>query len=230
MSALAAEAGVRCPRCGDARCVRRHARRERKSVIDLSTGEAFQKIPILRVRFCTGGTSSLPPAELWRGRFTLTSVLETGDHIFRDGVEAAYDWTWQAGRDGSPVSRRTLRRWREAIRSRVIGAAWAWLAPQTGLAWSDSRPEAPQFEALLENLTPSLLLSFRSQFGRALIDPAIVTSKTPLADCAARPVPGRPARTSSHDPPCPRRPRGTWSSSRSRKSPPGGAPEGGPAP
>ena len=150
---------MRCPRCGDARCLRRHARRERKSVIDLSTGEVFQKIPILRVRFCTGGTSSLPPAELWRGRFTLTSVLETGVHIFRDGVEAAYDWTWQAGRDGSPVSRRTLRRWREAIRSRVIGAAWAWLAPQTGLSWSDTQPEAPQLEALLEKLTPALLLS-----------------------------------------------------------------------
>jgi hypothetical protein len=210
--------------------VRRHARRERKSVIDLSTGETSGKIPIFRVRFCTGGTASLPPAELWRGRFTLTSVLETGLHIFRDGIEAAYDWTWQAGRDGSPVSPRTLRRWREAIRSRVIGAAWVWLAPQTGLSWSDTQPEAPQLEALLESLTPALLLSFRSQFGRALIDPAIVKSKTPLSDCAARPIPGRPARTSSHDPPCPRRPRGAWSSSRSRTSPPGRTPDGGPAP
>ena len=230
MSALAEEAGVRCPRCGDVRCVRRHALRERKSVIDLSTGEASREIPILRVRFCTGGTASLSPAELWRGRFTLTSVLETGVHIFRDGVEVTYDWTWQAGRDGSPVSRRTLRRWREAIRSRVIGAAWAWIAPQTGLSWSDTQPEAPQLEALLEKLTPAILLFFRSQFGRALIDPAIVNSRTPLSDCVARPIPGRPARTSSHDPPCPRRPRGTWSSSRSRTSPPGRAPEGGPAP
>ena len=182
------------------------------------------------MRFCTGGTASLLPAELWRGRFTLTSVLETGVHIFRDGVEGAYDWTWQAGRDGSPVSRRTLRRWREAIRGRVIGAGWAWLAPRTGLSWSDAQSEAPQLEALLDKLTPTLLLSFRSQFGRALLDPAIVKPTSPSSRCPSRPLRVRPAPTSSHDPPCPRRPRGAWSSPRSRRSPPGRAPEGGPAP
>jgi hypothetical protein len=182
------------------------------------------------VRFCTGATASLPPAELWRGRFTLTSVLETAVHIFRDGVETAYDWTWQAGRDGSPVSQRTLRRWREAIRSRVIGAAWAWLGPRTGLSWSGTQPEAPQLEALIETLTPTLLLSFRSQFGRALVDPAIVKSTSPSPRCPSRPIPGRRTRTSSHDPPCPRRPRGAWSSRRTRRSPPERGPDGGPAP
>jgi hypothetical protein len=189
-----------------------------------------RRIPILRVRFCTGGTVSLLPAELWRGRFTLTSVLETGVHIARDGVAAAYDWTWQAGRDGPPVSRRTLRRWREAIRSRVIRAAWAWLAPQTGLSWSDAQPEDPQLGNLLDRLTPTLLLSFRSQFGRALIDAAIATPTSSPSRCPSRPIPGRPTRTSSPDPPCPRRPRGAWSSSRSRRSPPDRTPEGGPAP
>jgi hypothetical protein len=40
----------------------------------------------------------------------------------------------------------------------VIGSAWSWLIPRTGLSWSDTQPEAPQLEALLDTLTPSLLL------------------------------------------------------------------------
>ncbi len=58
---LVDEAGLRCPRCGSAACVRPHGRRYRKRVTELSTGEVFARLPILRVRFCQGPTRSVMP-------------------------------------------------------------------------------------------------------------------------------------------------------------------------
>jgi len=129
LAGLLGEAGLTCSACGTAGCARPHGRRYRKRVRDLSTGDVFQDVPILRVRFCSGATPSLMPAELWRGRSTLTSVIETVAHVLRDGVEAAHEWTVYAGTGESVVSRRTLRRWRELVRARLVGSALAWLGP-----------------------------------------------------------------------------------------------------
>ena len=85
---LVQEADRVCPACGTVRCARSHAWRYRKRVTDLSTGEVFTEVPILRVQFCDGSTTSLMPAELWRGRATVSSVLETVVHVLRDGIEA----------------------------------------------------------------------------------------------------------------------------------------------
>ena len=87
------ESGVACPACGTAGCARPHAWWRRKWVRDLSTGDVFAGVPIRRARFCDGSTRSLPPGELWRGRATVSSVLETVVRVLRDGVEMAYEWT-----------------------------------------------------------------------------------------------------------------------------------------
>jgi hypothetical protein len=166
------EAGVRCTRCRSGRCARPSGWRCRKRVTDLSTGDVFEHIGIRQVIFCDGKTASLVPAELWRGLFTVTSVMETGIYILRDGLPAAYDWCWEAGRDGSPVSLPTLWRWRDIVGQRLMGSALRWLGPELRFSWADQRSEAAKLEALLKRLTPGALLGFRAQFGRACLDRA----------------------------------------------------------
>jgi len=73
---------------GTVDCARLHGRRDRKRVRDLSTGDEFLGVPILRVRLCSGAAPSLMPVELWLGRSTLASVVETVVHVQRDRVEA----------------------------------------------------------------------------------------------------------------------------------------------
>jgi len=219
LAGLLAEAGLTCAVCGSADCARFHGRRYRKRVRDLSTGEVFQDLPILRVRFCSGATPSLMPAELWRGRSTLTSVVETVVHVQRDGVEAAHDWTSFAGRGEAVVSCRTLRRWCALVQARLVGAALAWLGPRLGFQWSDSVPSAEQLEALLERLTEAVLLAFRALTGQAVLDRQSGTRGTRLAASSARRVAGRPDPDPPHDPPPARRPRGAWWP-RNRRGPP----------
>src|SRR6266851_6794368 len=141
-----AEAGASCTKCGSGRCARESASRRRKRITDLSTGDVFENVLIRRVVFCDGRTASLMPAELWRGQFTVTSVVETGVHILPDGVAAAYDWCWDAGPDGSPVSLPTLARWRTLIRQRLLCAALPALNPQLGWSSSDCLSEASRLE------------------------------------------------------------------------------------
>jgi hypothetical protein len=212
------EAGRSCPGCGTDRCARAHAWRYRKRVTDLSTGEVFDNIPILRVLFCDGSTVSLPPGELWRGRATLHSVLETVVWVLRDGIERAYEWTLFAGTGQSVVSRRTLRRWRRLVLRRLVGSAWAWLGPRLGLDWSDQQDAARQLEAVLDPLTDTLLLAFRAVSGRAVLDKPPPASAPP--SCVTRRVAGRLAPTPPHDRSLPRRPRGSWCSRRRRGPPP----------
>ena len=96
------------------------------------------------MRFFTKKTASLAPAEVWRGRSTISSVIETV-HVLRERPGAAYDWTWHAGEcDGSPVSERTLGRWRDLVRERLIGSALSWLGPQLRVNWSTQEDEAAQ--------------------------------------------------------------------------------------
>ena len=139
-------------------------------VRDLSTGEVFEQVPILRVLFCDGSTASLTPSDLWRGRSTVSSVLETVVHVLRDGIEQAHEWTLFGGTGESVVSRRTLRRWTDLVRTRLIGSAWAWLGPRLGLSWSDQADEAEQLDGVLDHLAGSVLLGFRAVTGCAVLD------------------------------------------------------------
>lgn len=184
--------------------------RYRKLIIDLTTGEAFRDLPIRRVIFCDGTTASLFPAEVWRGRSTVSSVLEAVVQVHRDGIEAAMEWTLWGGTGEEMVSDRTLRRWREMVRTRFIGSAFSWLGPQLGLSWSDRIPVATQLEAVLDQVTAPLLASFRALTGRAVLDKSSPSPLSPTRS-AARRVPGRLAP----DPPpitsSPTRPRGAWS-------------------
>ncbi len=219
LAALLAEAGLTCTACGTADCARPHGWRYRKRVRDLSTGELFEDLPILRARFCSGARPSLMPAELWRGRSTLTSVIETVAHVWRDGVEAAQAWSLFAGTGEPVVSRRTLRRWRELVQSRLVGSALVWLGPRLDLHWSDAVPPAEQLEALLDRLTGAALLVFRAATGRAALDQYTGTRGAVTAASSARRVAGRKPPTPPHDPPSARRRRGTWCS-HNRRGPP----------
>jgi len=193
----------------------------RDRVVDLSTGDVFEKLPIQRVILCDGRTRSLLPAELWRGRFTVSSVLETTSRVLRDGVEAAYDWTWAAGRGEQVVSQRTLGRWREVVRKRLVGSALAWLGPHLGFAWSDVQDAATQLDTLLDPMTGTVLSAFRAAFGHAVLDkPKRASSPT---RSIRRRIPGRLAPTSPHKTPSPIRPRGAWSRHR-RRGPPSADP------
>ena len=205
---VVATAGAICTRCDSPRCARPHGVRHRKQVTDLSTGAVFRAVPIRRVRFCDGHTASLVPAELWRGRCTIPSVLETVVHVVRDGLAAACEWTGLAGTGEEVVSPRTLERWRALTRQRVVGGALAWLLPRTGASWSATRLEAPQLEALLHHVTGSLLAAFRATFGRGLLDTLARRGARREAARRARAAPHDPSRPPRANPPPCRRTRG----------------------
>jgi hypothetical protein len=192
--------------------------RYRKLITDLTTGEVFRNLPIRRVIFCDGTTASLFPAEVWRGRSTVSSVLEAVVRVHRDGIEAAGEWALFAGTGDEMVSDRTLRRWCEMVRTRLIGSAFSWLGPQLDLSWSDHRPVATQLETFLDRVTGPLLAGFRALTGRAVLDKPSPSPLSPTRS-AARRVPGRLAP----DPPpitsSPTRPRGAWSRPERREPP-----------
>ena len=213
------EAGLRCPRCGSAACARQHAWRYRKRVTDLSTGDVFENLPILRIRFCKGPTRSVMPADLWRGRFTVSSVLETVVHVLCDGVGEALEWTSLAGCGEELVSERTLRRWKKLTISRLIGSALAWLGPKLRFCWSREQAPGEQLERLLDKLSDPIYLAFRAVTGYAVIDRPTVTGELVRPRSSARPVPGRRVETLSPDPPSKLMPRGAWWP-RTRRGPP----------
>lgn len=211
-------AGRRCGRCGDGRCADWHGFRYRKPITDLVTGAVFERVPIRRVRFCDGKAPSLVPAELWRGRSTVSSVLAATVRVLRDGLEAAYDWTWTVGPGEELVSPRTLGRWRELVRTRLVGSSLAWLGPRLGLSWSSTADEAAQLDTVVDRLTASTLAAFRAATGRAVLDkPRGPVSR---ARSVRRRVPGRLGPTSPHNPPSLLGPRGAWSRHRRRGPPP----------
>lgn len=211
------ESGIQCPRCGAGACARRHAWRYRKRVTDLSTGAVFEKLPILRVRFCDGSTASLVPGELWRGCLTQDSMLETVIHVLRDGVAAAYEWTWYAGTGECMVSRRSLRRWCDFTRKRLIGSALSWLGPQLGISWSSVADEAAQLETLLDKMTAPLLSAFRAVAGHAVLDKPRGPRLAPRS--ARRRILGRHGPAVPHTTPSSLQPRGAWSR-HTRRGPP----------
>ncbi len=211
---------MRCSRCGSGRCAKPHAWRHRTRVQDLSTGEVFEQVPILRAEFCDGSTVSLTPAELWRGRSTLGSVLETVARVHRDGIEQAWEWTLYAGTGESVVSRRTLQRWTRWVGTRLVGSSWAWLGPRLGLSWSDQADAADQLDRVLDRLAGTLLLAFRAATGRAVLDKP--TASSPQTRCTTRRVAGRLAPHPPHDRSQPLRPRGSWWPRHRRRGPPTG--------
>lgn len=223
LPALIAESGLLCGRCGICACARRHAMRYRKLVADVSTGAVFEQVPILRVLFCSGKTASLMPAVLWRGRFVVDSVVETVVHVLRDGTEAAYDWTWAGGTGEAVVSRRTLGRWCDLVRTRLIGSALVWLGPRLSIVWSSTADTASQLESFLDQLTEPVLVGFRAATGRAVLDKP--TPKRDPSRSRARRILGRHDSISSPNPPSEWQRRGAWSRSRPRDPPAAVIPE-----
>lgn len=215
---LVEASGRRCPRCGTAGCARRHAVRCRKRITDLDTGAVFENLPIVRVIFCTGMTVSLVPAAVWRGRFTISSVLEAVLRVHRDGVAAAGEWALFGGTGQEMVSERTLRRWREVVAARLVGSAFSWLGPQLGMSWSDQAPVAAQLDQLLDRLTGPQLAGFRAVTGRAVLDKPTVHPPC-AAGSAARRVPGLQVPAAPPITPSPVRRRGAWSGPASREPP-----------
>lgn len=218
---LIEEAGLRCARCGSGRCARPHGWRHRKKITDLSTGAVVENLPILRVRFCTGRTVSLMPGELWRGRFTITSVLEAVVHVVGEGVDRACEWAWAAGTGEAIVSESSLRRWHRIVRERLIGSALSWLAPHIGLTGAPIHHEADQLETLLAKITGALLVLFRCVFERGLLDRASSSRQTRTAHRSAPRGVGRHAPAPPPDPPRTLLPRGAWWQRRPRGPPPG---------
>lgn len=217
LATMVVESGLRCGGCGGSGCARRHAVRYRKRVVDLSTGAVFDQVPIVRVRFCDRQTVSLVPAMLWRGRFVVDSVLEAVVHVLRDGVQAAYDWTWAAGTGEALVSCRTLGRWRDVTRNRLVGSALSWLGPQLDFFWSHEGVAADQLESLLERLTGPVLAGFRAATGRSVLDKPQLHQSKP--GTATRRIAGRPVSSVSPKAPSEWQRRGTWSRHR-RRGPP----------
>jgi len=222
---LVRESGRVCPTCGTDRCARPHARWHRKRVQDLSSGDVFEDVPIQRAEFCDGSTVSLIPSFLWRGRSTLDSVLETVVRVLRDGIEQAHEWPLFAGTGEPVVSRRTLRRWTDLVRTRLVGSAWAWLGPRLGMGWSDQVDAADQLESVLDHLADTLLLAFRAATDRAVLDKP--TAPSPPTPCATRRVAGRLAPRPPQDSSLSLRPRGAWWPRHRRRAPPTGR-HGGP--
>jgi hypothetical protein len=196
-----------------------HAWRYRKQINELATGEVFASLPIRRVLFCEGTTASIMPADLWRGRSTVGSVLRTVVHALRQGVGPALEWAAEAGAGEEPVCERTVRRWTKFVTSRVVGSAFSWLGPRLGWAWSDARDTADQLERLLRDLTGDLHLAFRAASGYGVLDHASVRRPSFSRRSSAQPVPGRLAPAPPHDPPSICLARGTWWRHR-RRGPP----------
>ena len=220
---LVGEAGITCSRCGSGACGRSHGVRRRKAIRDLETGRLHKNVPIVRVEFCDGGTCSLPPAAVWRGRSTVRSVLAAVDRVVGERVEATLAWATQRDGEGEePVSERTLRRWRRQLETRLLGDPARWVAARLGDPTLTTDPVRLPGEAL--RLPPADLLAFRARFGRAL--PDTVTRPTSAARSPSRRVPGRLAPAPPPDPPSSyhRRGRSSPRPGREGRGPPGNDP------
>jgi hypothetical protein len=205
-SALVAESGLLCPDCGTAYCAKYHGQWLRKKIRDLCSGDVFQNLPLLRVRFCSKSTKTIYPAELWRGRGTVTSVLETVFHVIDDGIELALQRVMDAGDGTETVSERSVRRWVKRVGNRLPVAARV-LAIVSERVFSDT---AAMFEHFLTHLYPHHLLQLRRQWGYSVLD---VVSPDPveLPHTTNYPKPVFQNPRPPHDPPAKYLPRGTRS-------------------
>lgn len=162
---LVAESGLLCEKCRTANCARHHGTWFRKRIFDLCTGDIFKNLPILRVAFCDDTTKSMFPAELWRGKATVSSVLEAVSDAISGGVDYALQRAMSTGDGDEPFSERTLRRWIKRTIDRVPVAGVSLNFP------SDSAESAAEkFENFLTQVHPHHLLTLRRQWGFAILD------------------------------------------------------------
>jgi hypothetical protein len=191
----AVDSGASCSRCGTAACAREHASYVRQWIVDRAS--VAERVPICRIVFCDGRTASLMPAVLWRGRGTISFVVDAVTLVWAIGLEAA----WERLRSAGPwcPSRSTLGRWRQRVRA-VLAVSAALLA---------RRVELPELAA------GDILLSLRRATGRGALDrlPA-PAPRRPARRIAGRLAPAPPPETGG-----PRRPRGAWSRAAPRGPP-----------
>jgi hypothetical protein len=190
---LVAESGLLCPTCGTADCASYHDTWFRKRIFDLCSGDVFENFPIVRLRFCSGHPKSMFPAELWRGKATVSSVLEAVSDALGGGVEHALQRVVAAGDGHESVSERTLRRWIRRAADRVPVAA-------ASLDFPPDRGEgvAARLENFLTRVHPHHLLALRRQWGFAILD---VPSRPKSPNTAACPKPVFPHPRPPQNPP-----------------------------
>lgn len=186
----------------------------RKEVRDLCSGKVFRDLPILRVRFCSGMTRSLFPAELWRGRVTVSSVLEAVHHAAMAGIDSALRWAMQAGDGDELVSDRSLRRWTRRMAVRLPIASQC-----LGFALQTHSSTAAKLDDMMTRLRPRHLLQLRRQWGHGLLDAAALLPAS-RSRTATWPRPGGQDPAVAHDPPSRYLPRGTRSRLARRGRPP----------
>jgi hypothetical protein len=179
---MVAESGLLCAKCGTAGCARYHGTWFRKRVVDLSSGTTFTNLPIVRLKFCTGNPKSLFPAELWRGKATVSSVLGAVWDAVSVGVEQALQRAVTAGDGDEPFSERTLRRWIGRARQRVPVACASLGFPAGG-----GQPAPAKLENFLTLVHPHDLLALRRRWGFAILD---VPPPPKTASTATRVKPG----------------------------------------
>ena len=211
-STLVAESGLLCPNCGTVDCAKYHGRWLRKKIRDLCSGDLFQNLPLLRVRFCNKSTKTIYPAELWRGRSTVTSILETAFLAIDEGIELALQRVMDAGDGTDTVSERSVRRWVKRVGNRIPVAAKALdlvsdRDPRNTQSEATSTLTASGIEHFLTHLFPRHLLQLRRQWGYSLLDVAPpVPVELPHTMNHPKPVFLHPR--ASHDPPPKYLPRG----------------------
>jgi len=162
---LVTESGLLCPTCRTADCAQYHDTWFRKRIADLCSGDVFENLPILRLKFCTGTPKSLFPAELWRGRATISSVLEAVSDAINGGVEYALQRATATGDGDEPFSERTLRRWIKRTVDRLPVAGMSLNIPI-----DSAEPAAERLENFLTEVHPHHLLALRCQWGFSLLD------------------------------------------------------------
>ena len=173
-----AESGLLCAKCGTAECARHHGTWFRKRVVDLSSGTTFTNLPIVRLKFCTGNHKSLFPADLWRGKATVSSVLGVVWDAISVGVEQALQRAVAAGDGDEPFSERTLRRWIKRLVDRMP-LAWGSL----NFSADGSECAAARFENFLTQVHLHELLALRRQWGCSLLDVPAPPPSPPTAMC-----------------------------------------------
>ncbi len=198
---LVVEAGLLCPKCRTADCVKYHGTWYRKLIHDLCSGEVFNSVPILRVVFCDGSTKSLHPAELWRGKATITSTLEVSSIAAKDGLDEALQWVILSGGGDEVISERTLRRWLKRTLDRVsIASAILSFFPLT------NEPASEKLENFLTQLHCRDLLTLRRHWGFSFLDLPPPEKPTNTIKC---PKPGFHNPRPAQNPPSEILPRGT---------------------
>jgi hypothetical protein len=188
-----AATGLVCPRCHSADCARYHGTWFRKRIVDLCRGEVFENVPIVRLKFCTGRSKSMFPAELWRGRATVSSVLEAVSDALGGGVEHALQRVVAAGDGHDSVSERTLRRWIRRAADRVPVAS-------ASLNFPPDRGEcaAGRLENFLTRVHLHELLALRRRWGFSILD---VPPPQKPSNTATRVKPGFPHPRPAQNPP-----------------------------